>query len=98
MNTEENTEFHWYSGRDVLVTDDVLTWKVGRVEHDIHKAYKAAPHREFIAADTDDALRMFVKRWGPLRRSDEGRDSIVWYRHKRDFLTATVRLIGALET
>jgi hypothetical protein len=82
----------------VAFCGDVMTWELrDSGEYDALAAYKAQPHREFMDADSDEGLRIFVKHWGPLRALKSGTDSVSWYREKRDFLVAVVRFLKSIE-
>lgn len=101
MNTEETTEIKWRSCSHISIDGDTLQWELSDTKrYGILEAYsRGRPHREFMAAGSDDRLKLFVRKWGPLRHPPQertGRDSVQWYRDVRDDLTATVGLIGAI--
>jgi hypothetical protein len=58
------------------------------------EAYPDKPHLELMKAQDDDALRDFIRKFGPLRLSDS--DSVAWYRAKRDYLVAVARLLESI--
>lgn len=102
METEKNTEVGWHRCSRVSIDGDALTWELSeKRRYNILEAYgEAHPHRELMAASSNDALRVFVRKWGPLRASlgeHTGTDSVQWYCNVRDLLTATVRLMDAIE-
>ena len=97
MSTGENTELTWRNCSHVSIDGDTLRWEPGRSTHSLLKAYAKGLHRELMAADTDKALKVFVRKWGPLRLREDNEDSLSWYRQKRDVLTATVNLYLAVE-
>jgi hypothetical protein len=85
----------------VEVNGDELSWKLDcKKAYDVLKAYEKAPHREFIEASTDDALQVFMRRWGPLRpmgNTTIGCDSIRWYRKQQDQWAAFMRLLASID-
>jgi hypothetical protein len=85
------TEVTWERCSNVSISGDILRWNPGGKTYGLLDSYKDAPHRELMAADTDDQLRVFVRKWGPLRHSSTGQDSVAWYRLERDLLLANVR-------
>jgi hypothetical protein len=80
---------------------DTATWELSPTgRYDLFESYQKRPHLQLIKANDDDALRAFVKAWGPLRlRLDSwnGCDPIEAYRRTRDVLTASVRLIASIQ-
>lgn len=61
----------------VVLDGDRLAWTLApKGQYDVMEAYERAPHRELMGADTDGALKVFVRRWGPLRSPDLGADSL----------------------
>jgi hypothetical protein len=91
----------WYRCQRVEINGDVLKWELNQERaYDVLRAYQDGPHREFIEASTDGALRVFVRRWGPLWPSGgtrTGCHSIKAYRKQRDQLSAFVQLLEAIE-
>jgi hypothetical protein len=98
MNIGNNTELIWRVCRRVSIDGDILRWELGQKCYGLLQAYEDAPHRDLMTADSDDKLRVFVRKWGPLRRLSDGQDSLTWYRQKRDVLIETMRLIDAVES
>ena len=76
-----------------------IAWELSQAgRYNIVEEYRNGPHRDLIAADNDENLRMFVRNWGPLRGLDgSNRDSLAWYRDARDVLAAIVGLVAAME-
>jgi hypothetical protein len=98
METEINTEAIWHRCSRVWIDEDTIHWQVSESDsYDLLRAYvKWRPHREFIAAATDDKLLVFIRRWGPFFRDEKtGSCPMQFNRDARDYLTATVGLINA---
>jgi hypothetical protein len=89
----------WHGCKSVKIEGDVLRYELSpNRSYALIDAYQDGPHRELIAAQSDDALRIFVRKWGPLRwLTMQGQDSLAWYKSARDLLATTVRLIVATE-
>ena len=91
----------WYRCKRVSFEGDTATWELNPTgRYDFFESYQKRPHLQLIKANDDDALRVFVKAWGPLRlRLDSwnGCDPIEAYRRTRDVLTASVRLIASIQ-
>lgn len=99
INTNENAG--WYRCKRVEFAGDTATWELSRTSrYSFFEAYQRTPHRQLIQASDDNALRAFVKAWGPLRGSLDrwsGNDPIETYRRERDGLTASVRFLASVE-
>lgn len=91
----------WYRCKRVSFEGDLSTWELSKTgRYDLFEAYRKRPHMQLIKAFDDDALRAFVKAWGPLRvhlDSWSGCDPIARYRRTRDVLTASVRLLASID-
>jgi hypothetical protein len=93
----------WCRCKSVAVAGDVFSWTLAPyTEYEVLEAYRDKPHFALMQAQDDDALRAFMRNWGPLRLSDDpnpnrGSDSVAWYRAKRDFLVAVARLLESIE-
>jgi hypothetical protein len=81
----------------------LVKWELSRTgRYELLKAYAKKPHRQLMEAGDDNALRAFVKAWGPLDKlflpkAWEGSDSIISYRRERETLQAWVRFLAAIE-
>jgi len=99
INTTEGAG--WYRCKRVEFSGETANWELSRTSrYNFSEAYQMAPHRQFIKASDDDALRAFVKAWGPLRASLDawsGSDPIETYRRERDRFTAGVRFLASVE-
>lgn len=95
------TDTEWYRCKRVSFDGDTATWQLGQAsKYNMLEAYQRKPHMQLVRATTDEALRAFIKAWGPLRvRLDSwtGTDRIQRYRRTRDELTASVRLVASIE-
>jgi hypothetical protein len=95
------TDVEWYRCKRVSFDGETATWELGQSsKYNMLEAYQMKPHMQLINAATDEALRAFIKAWGPLRVSLDtwsGCDPIEKYRRKRDELTASVRLLASIE-
>ena len=95
----------WYRCKQVEFTGETATWELSNTKtgrYGLMAAYEKAPHRQFVQATNDDALRAFVKTWGPLRMTLDrdvwaGSDPIPVYRHQRDLFRAWVLLLTAIQ-
>jgi hypothetical protein len=100
MATGQTTEIEWSGCSHVSIDGDTIRWELSEAKrYGILQEYgRGRPHRELMAADSAAKLKLFVRKWGPLRFRQEraGRDSVQWYCDVRDHLTATVRLIDAI--
>jgi hypothetical protein len=99
MTTESNTEVIWHRCSKVWIENDTIHWQLDESgPYDLIRAYRQGrPHRDLITATTDDRLRAFVRRWGPLMsEANIGAHPVQCDRDVRDILTAVVRLIGAI--
>ena len=99
-NDIDTSPLRWRRCKRVTLERDTLTWELSGESYDVLDEYHREPHRDLIAAVDDNALRVFVRKWGPLRSSTRmktGTDHIVWYREFRDYLAAIVRLLDAIE-
>ena len=98
----KHDEPDWYRCRQVEFTGETATWELSRTgKYGLLAAYQKAPHRQLVQAADDDALRAFVKAWGPLRMTLDpgvwaGSDPIPGYRRQRDLLRAWVLLLTAI--
>jgi hypothetical protein len=96
-------EPNWYRCRQVEFTGETATWELSQTgKYGLMTAYQRAPHRQLVQATNDDALRAFVKAWGPLRMTLDpdvwvGSDPIPVYRRQRDLLRAWVLLLTAIQ-
>jgi hypothetical protein len=99
INTILKTD--WCRCKSVDFNGGMATWELSKTgQYSFFDAYRMSPHRQLLQAGDDDALREFVRAWGPLRASLEGwtgSDSVDSYRRERDRLVATVRLLTAVE-
>lgn len=91
----------WYRCKRVSFDGDISTWELSQTGHyDLMEVYQKRPHLQLIKATDDDALRAFVKAWGPLRlrlNAWSGCDLIETYRRTRDVLIASVRLLASVQ-
>lgn len=88
----------WVRCSSVVFKGDTIHWELARsTRYDVLAAYKSKPHVDFMEAKSDGALRVFIRKWGPLRDPAAGSDSAQWYRNKRDFLIALARLLAGIE-
>ncbi len=91
----------WYKCKRVSFDGDTANWELSRSsKYSLLEAYQTKPHMQLINATDDEALRAFIKEWGPLRvylDSWNGYDPIERYRRTRDMLTASVRLLASIE-
>ena len=89
----------WCRCKSVKIDDDKLTYELSHAGwYGILDSYEDGPHLELLAANSDEAIGVFVRKWGPLRQlSERVEDSLSWYRSVRDLLTSIVRLIAATE-
>lgn len=98
FHTDAPEKASWCRCRSVRFDGDVVTWELSpNGEYDFVSFYAKQPHRELIEAVDDAALRVFMKRWGPLRRLTSGSDSVKWYRKQRHLLTATARILASID-
>jgi len=93
----------WYRCKLVVFEQDLVKWELSRTgRYELLKAYAQKPHRQLVEARDDNALRAFVKAWGPLNSLElkawAGSDLISNYRRERDTLQAWVRLLAAIES
>jgi hypothetical protein len=94
----------WYRCERVVFEQGLVKWELSRTgRYELLKAYAQKPHRQLIEAGDDNALRAFVKTWGPLDKlflpkAWEGTDTITSYRRERDTLQAWVRFLAAIES
>ena len=96
-NHTDSRVLDWRRCKSVVLDGDTLSWQLSESgAYDVLAAYGEKPHREFQEANNDHALRLFVRRWGPLRRLTSGADSMPWYRKRRDLVDRTMRLIAAV--
>ena len=99
INTKETVG--WYRCKDVRFRGGTATWELSRTSrYSFLEAYKMAPHRQLIGAKDDEALRKFVKAWGPLRYSLdvwEGSDLVETYRKERDRFATGARFLASVE-
>jgi hypothetical protein len=91
----------WYRCKRVDFVGETAIWELRRTSgYSFLEAYKMTPHRQLIQAIDDNALQVFVKAWGPLRRFSlndwSGIDPIETYREERDRLTAISRLLASV--
>jgi hypothetical protein len=95
-----NTHDRWYRCGRVEFSGKRVTWELASTAgYSYRDDYEKAPHCQLIRAGDDEALRAFVKAWGPLRRSLKdwsGTDAIDTYRKVRDRLDTTARLIACV--
>jgi len=104
MNSKNNVNrpvsLQWYRCKRVEFTGETATWELSRTgEYSLVAAYKEEPHRDLIQAIDDDSLRVFVKKWGPLRLTLNewtGSDPLPIYRRERDLLRAWALLFDAI--
>jgi hypothetical protein len=99
INADEGAD--WYRCKRVEFTGETATWELSRTTcYSFLDAYQMTPHRQLIQAIDDNALRVFVRAWGPLRRFSlkgwNGVDPIETYREERDRLTAISRLLASV--
>jgi hypothetical protein len=91
----------WYRCKRVEFSGGTATWELSQTgRYSFSEAYRMSPHRQLMQASDDDALRAFVKAWGPLRFSLDtwsGSDPIEVYRTERDKWTAGVRFLTSVE-
>jgi hypothetical protein len=91
----------WYRCKRVDFIGETATWELDpSSRYNFSEAYQRAPHRQLLKASGDDALRAFVRAWGPLRFSLDvwsGSDPIEIYRSQRDEWTAGVRFLTSVE-
>jgi hypothetical protein len=101
LHINDTDEPNWYRCKQVEFTGETATWELSRTgKYGLLAAYQMAPHRQLVQATNDDALRAFVRAWGPLRMSLDswtGSDPIIDYRHKRDHFRAWVLLLTAIQ-
>jgi hypothetical protein len=91
----------WCRCKSVDFDGETVIWELSKTgQYTFFEAYPMAPHRQLLQAADDNALRAFVKAWGPLRGSLikwRGSDPVETYRRERDRLVATVQLLTAVE-
>ncbi len=93
----------WYRCQQVEFTGEMATWELSKTgKYGLMAAYEKSPHRQLVLATNDNALRAFVKTWGPLRMTLDpdvwaGSDPIPVYRRQRDLLRAWVLLLTAIQ-
>lgn len=83
---------------------DTVKWELNpQSRYSFFEAYVKKPHLQFIEAKDDDALRDFVRAWGPLYfsvpwESEWGNSHpIENYHNERDKLIASVQLLASVE-
>lgn len=91
----------WYRCKRMEFKGDTAIWELDPTKrYSFSEAYQKAPHRQLLNASDDNALRAFVRAWGPLRFSLEtwsGSDPIETYRRQRDDWTAGIRFLTSVE-
>jgi hypothetical protein len=102
INKRINVEadYSWRSCKRVVFEGDTAAWELNTASYDLLAAYQKAPHLQLMQATDDNALRSFVKQWGPLRFTLDnlwsGADPIENYRIERDKLTLSARLLHSV--
>lgn len=79
----------------------MVEWELSRTgEYDLMESYQRSPHLQLAKASDDEALRAFVKAWGPIKaiglHSTSGTDSLDDYRKERDVLATAIRLVASI--
>jgi hypothetical protein len=91
---------NWWRCKRMQFDDGVATWELDHTTgYSFSTAYPDSPHIQLANAATDEALREFVKTWGPLRSSVDslvGSDFVEVYQEERDLLRADVQLVAAI--
>jgi len=96
------TGLSWLRCKRVEFKEERAVWELNPASgYSLVAAYKEEPHRELIQAVDDDSLRVFVRKWGPLRLTLEpdkltGSDPIAFYRRERDQIRAWALLFDAI--
>ena len=95
---------YWYRCSRVEFVGDAVKWELNpQSRYSFFDAYVKKPHLQFIEAKDDDALRNFVRAWGPLYfsipwESKWGNSHPIGnYRNERDKLIAYVQLLASVE-
>jgi hypothetical protein len=100
-NIKNREEPGWYRCKRMAFKGELAIWELDPTSrYNFSEAYRMAPHRQLLKANDDDALRVFVSAWGPLRFSLNawsGSDPIETYRRQRDEWTAGVRFLTSVE-
>jgi hypothetical protein len=97
LHTDAEVGSAWPRCHWVNFDGSVVTWKLdAKQQYDFVSAYAEKPHLALIEADSDAALRVFMKQWGPLRAPESGTESLLWIRSQRNQLAAMARLLEAV--
>jgi integrase len=100
-NIKSSEEPGWYRCKRMAFKGELAIWELDpTTRYNYSEAYRMAPRRQLLKANDDDALRVFVRAWGPLRfslKAWSGSDPIETYRRQRDEWTAGVRFLTSVE-
>ena len=92
---------HWPRCRDVTIQNGQLHCGLDfQSSYNLADAYSAQPHILFLRMRTDQDLRDFTRRWGPLfgfnPETASDATSVAWYWSSQRCLSALIRLINAV--
>jgi hypothetical protein len=90
----------WNRCKFAWIDKGLLHWELDpRKKYELTEAYAKEPHRDLIAANSDELLQVFVRHWGPLAntRTARGSQPIESCRRVRDWLSAVAHMLEAQE-